>query len=105
MCFDPVVHAVEEALHCAAPSFVDDMALLTFGPRQTVLGELLLLRLTESVGLHMDGHTCRWLSMEQYHPDTVRILAGTTARLTPAEQGFVTVSYTHLRAHETRRHL
>eukprot|EP00975_Prorocentrum_lima_P032891 6906153-Prorocentrum_lima.AAC.1 len=64
------------------------MALLTYGPRQTVLGELLLLWLTEAVGLHMEGHTCRWLSLERYHPDTVRILAGTTARIAPAEHGF-----------------
>eukprot|EP00975_Prorocentrum_lima_P055678 11672495-Prorocentrum_lima.AAC.1 len=36
----------------------------------------------------MEGHTCRWLAMEQYHPDTVRILTGTTARITLAQQGF-----------------
>eukprot|EP00975_Prorocentrum_lima_P040550 8514380-Prorocentrum_lima.AAC.1 len=46
LCFDPLVHALQDATGAAAPTYVDDMAVLLRGPREASLAAHCLTRLS-----------------------------------------------------------
>eukprot|EP00975_Prorocentrum_lima_P067284 12913981-Prorocentrum_lima.AAC.1 len=42
-----------------APTYVDDLAVVVWGPRQATLATHCLVRLSTALGLHLEHHTCR----------------------------------------------
>lgn len=56
--FDPMIRATERAAGAAAPTYVDDMALLARGPRHAEVGFLATVAAARAAGLRIEGRVC-----------------------------------------------
>ena len=62
--YDPIVEGVSRACGVHTPTFVDDLAATTVGPRHTVATELFLVATAHCAGLLLEGHQCEWLECD-----------------------------------------
>eukprot|EP00972_Heterocapsa_arctica_P065926 9727153-Heterocapsa_arctica.AAC.1 len=58
LAYDPIIYALEEATNTPAPTYVDDLAGLVWGPAHALRAELFLLAAGHLAGLAIDVHTC-----------------------------------------------
>merc|ERR1712051_769353 len=88
MGYDPIVEGVERACGVATPTFVDDLAALPVGPRQTEATELFLICAAHAAGLLLDGHECEWLTCAWLHPAAPATLASLPVRILATPSGW-----------------
>ena len=74
MAFDPIVEGVSRACGVHAPTFVDDLAATTVGPRHTAATEVFLVAAAHCAGLLLEGHQCEWLECDLPVPAFTRAL-------------------------------
>ncbi|MFM7986811.1 MAG: reverse transcriptase domain-containing protein, partial [Candidatus Fonsibacter sp.] len=75
VCYDPVLVFIERAAGVVANAYVDDCAVLTRGPGQTLSAYILLLAAGHCAGLLSEGHYCTWLETRDAAPAAYRITA------------------------------
>ena len=66
--YDPIIAAVASVAGAPCPTYVDDLAALLSGARQTLRVAFLLPWISRSVGLLIATHTCRRLWIHRHSP-------------------------------------
>jgi hypothetical protein len=56
--YDPIVHITSKASGASTPTYVDDLAALTAGARQTLRASFTLVFASQAAGLVITGHAC-----------------------------------------------
>eukprot|EP00975_Prorocentrum_lima_P020081 4226440-Prorocentrum_lima.AAC.1 len=88
LCFDPLIHGLQTAVGACAPTYVDDLAVLVHGPRQATLAAHCLVRLSSALGLHLEHHSCRSLSVTQLQEGAISRMANLPVTCRHAEGGW-----------------
>ncbi len=77
--YDPVVWALSQIIGRRCPTYVDDLAALLAGPRETALASVSILAAGHCAGLRIETHSCQWLRATRLHPEDFSTLEALTA--------------------------
>ena len=90
--YDPLIEGLTEATGVAAPTFVDDLAALTYGPRQTYHVLYFLMAASRAAGLQLETHRCRGLLADPL-PEVLRqALDRLTLGISQCEDGRISIT-------------
>ena len=90
LAYDPIVWALHIATKVDTPTYVDDLAALTYGPSKTVEAQLFLIAVGRVAGLYTEPHHCTTLGAPSGIDTATRILRpfGITPRSVGSLGGF-----------------